>query len=105
MQWNSLRAYAAAFSAVRTTSGYIERADDMEHLLLEGIGVCFLCGIKTVTVKYTLIAAAGRTYITACIAADAFGQLALPEREPLLRCHALQLTNFCKTILSRNCQF
>ena len=61
----------------------------MEHLFLKGICVGFLRGIKTVTVKYTLVAAAGRTDIAAGIAADTLGKLTLPESETLLRTQTL----------------
>ena len=79
MKRDSLRTYSAALSAVRTSSGYVERADDMEHLLFEGVHVRFLCAVELVAVKYALAAGACRTYIAACIAADTFAQFLLEE--------------------------
>ena len=56
-----LGAYARAFSAVCAASGNVERADYVEHILLERIGCRLLrypgCGI----VEYAVFAGAGGT--------------------------------------------
>ena len=43
--------------------------------------ICFLCTVELVAVKYTLTAAAGRAYISAGVAADAFAQFALEDTQ------------------------
>ena len=71
----------------------MERADDMEHVLLKGIcnGLVFKAGI--VIVKHALFARAGGTDVAAGVAADAARQLAAPERVALLGCHGFELLN------------
>ena len=76
----------------------MESTDDVEHFLLEGIHVCFLCAVKLGAVKYAFAAAAGRTCITAGVAADAFAKLLLEKREALFRAHFLDLLNFRETV-------
>ena len=80
MKGDTLRADTAALAAVCTSSGNMESTDDVEHFLLEGIHVCFLCAVKLGAVKYAFAAAAGRTCITAGVAADAFAKLLLEKR-------------------------
>src|SRR5699024_7422938 len=82
---DAFRTYPAALAAVCTASGHMISPDNMEHLLLKGIGIGFLAAVKLIAVKHAFQAAAGRTDIPAGVAADTFGKLFLPEREPLLR--------------------
>ena len=46
MERDSLGTYPAALAAVRTSSGHMESADQMEHLLLKGIRVGLLGGVE-----------------------------------------------------------
>ena len=64
MKGNSLRADSAALTTVRTSSGYMEGTDNMEHFFLKGIHICLLGAVEFVAVKNAFAAAAGRTYIT-----------------------------------------
>ena len=100
MKRDSLRTYSAALSAVRTSSGYVEGADDMKHLLFDGIHIRFLRAVKLVAVKYALAAGACRTYISACVAADTFAQLLLEESEFFFRAHRLDFLHFCEAVCS-----
>ena len=72
MKRNALWTYAAAFSAVRTSSCHVERADNVKHLLFKRIHIGFLGAVKLIAVEYTFPAAACRTNIAARITADAF---------------------------------
>ena len=78
---------------------HVESTDDMEHLLLKGIRICLLCTVELVAVKYTLAAAAGRTDISAGIAADALAQFALEISKTLLRAHRLNPLYLGETLL------
>ena len=99
MKRNALRTYTAALSTVGTSAGHVEGADDMEHLLLKGIHICLLRAVKLIAVKYALAAAAGRTDISAGIAADAFAKLTLEISKTLLRRHCLDPLYLCETLL------
>ena len=98
MKGNSLRADSAALATVRTSSGYIEGTDHMEHFFLKGIHICLLGAVELVAVKNAFAAAAGRAYITAGITTDTFTQFALPECEFFFRTHRLDPLNFCETV-------
>src|SRR5699024_6271232 len=95
---DSLRTYPAALAAVRTSSCHMESADDVEHLLLEGVHIGLLGTVELVAVKYAFSAAACRTYISAGIAADTFAQLFLEECELLFRAHSLDLLHFGEAV-------
>ena len=99
MERDSLGTYPAALAAVRTSSGHMERADQMEHLLLKGVRVGLLGGVEAVAVEHALVAAAGRAHVPAGVAADALGELALPEGKTLVRAHGLQLLHLGETVL------
>ena len=79
MKGNSLRADSAALATVRTSSGYMEGTDHMEHLFLKGIHICLLGAVELVAVKNAFAAAAGRTYITAGITAVSYTHLRAHE--------------------------
>ena len=70
---NALRAYARAFAAVGASAHHVEGTDDVEHILLKGVGSCLLCNAGVGVVKYALLAGAGRADIAAGVAADAAG--------------------------------
>ena len=54
MKGNSLRADSAALATVRTSSGYMEGTNHMEHLFLKGIHICLLGAVEFVAVKNAL---------------------------------------------------
>ena len=70
----------------------------MEHFFLKGIGICFLRTVKLVAVENAFAAAAGRTDISAGIAADTFTQFTLEISKFFFRFHSLNPFYFCKTI-------
>ena len=95
-----LRADTAALTAVCTTSGYMESTDDMEHIFLKSICICFRSNAGFCIVEYTGTAAACRTYVAAGITADTFGKLASPEFKTFLCTHGLQFCNHIKTVIT-----
>ena len=98
MNRNTLWANSAALAAVGTTSCYVERTDNVEHLFFEGIHICLLVTVELGAVEYALTAAAGRTYVTACITTDTLRKFILEESKLFCRTHCLDLFNFCKTL-------
>ena len=88
---NSLRTNARTFTAACATSRNVESTDDMIHLLFNLVGMRLACYRSIWLIKNALLTAARRADITAGIAADALGKLALPESEALLRTHRFNL--------------
>ena len=88
---NMLGTYSGAFAAVGTSSGNVERADDVEHIFLKAVVSCFLSNAGVGVIEYTLLAGAGRAYVAARIAADAAGKLASPELKSLICGHVFKL--------------
>ena len=84
MQRDMLRANARAFAAVGTSACNMERTDNVEHLLFEGIHICLLCGIVLIAIKYALTAATCRTYVSASVATNALAQFLAEEFKLLL---------------------
>ena len=101
MKRNALGTDSAALAAVGTPSCHMEGTDNMEHLLLKGIGIRLLIAVILAAVEDTFAAAAGRTHIAAGVAADTFGKLLLPEMKTLLRTHGLQLLHFLEAVAHR----
>ena len=96
---DALRTYSAALSTVGASARYVEGTDDVEHLLLEGVNVCLLCGVELGAVKYALTAGACGAYVSARVASDALGELSLEELELLGGSHCFDLLNLCESFL------
>ena len=96
---DALRTYSAALATVGASARNVERADNVEHLLLEGVDVCLLCGVELSAVEYALAAGACGAYVSARVASDALGELSLEELELLGGAHSLDSLNFCESFL------
>ena len=70
----------------------------MKHLFFKRITVCFLGTVKFCAVKHTFSAAAGRTDVSAGIAADTFAQFFLEEFKSFLWRHCFDPFHFCKAV-------
>ena len=97
MERDALRTYSAALAAVGASARNVERADDVEHLFLEGIYVCLLSGVELCAVEYALAAGACGAYVSARVASDALGKLSLEELELLSGAHSLDSLNLCES--------
>ena len=84
VQRDTLGAYTAAFAAVGAAACHVEGADDVEHILLEGVDSRLLGHAGVGVVEYALLAGAGRTSVAARVAANAARELAAPEFKALL---------------------
>ena len=76
-----LRTDSRTFAAVRASSCYVKRADNMEQIFFEIIRIRFAGDAGLRIVKYALHAGAGGADISARVAADAAGKLVSPESE------------------------
>ena len=83
MKGNTLGTNTAALATVRTAASHMESADDVEHLLLEGVHICLLGTVKLVAVEDTFPTAACGTDVPAGIAADTFAEFLLEESKLL----------------------
>ena len=99
MERDALRTYSAALAAVGASARNVERADDVEHLFLEGVNVCLLSGVELCAVEYALAAGACGAYVSARVATDALGELSLEELELLRGAHSLDSLNLCESFL------
>ena len=95
---NSLRTNACTFAAAVAATCNVEGTDDMIHLLFYFVSIRLACYRSIGLIKNALLAAACRADITAGIAADALGQLALPESEALLGAHRFNLLDLSEFI-------
>ena len=98
MKGNTLGTNTAALATVRTAASHMESADDVEHLLLEGVHICLLGTVKLVAVEDTFPTAACGTDVPAGIAADTFAEFLLEESKLLSRAHSLDLLDLCETV-------
>ena len=73
----------------------------MIHLLFNLVGIRLACYRSIWLIKNALLTAARRADITAGIAADALGQLALPEGEALLGVHRFNLLDLGEFITGK----
>ena len=76
----------------------MEGADDVEHSLLELVGIDLGRHAGVGVVEHALVAGAGGADIAAGVAADALAQLALPEGEALLGGHRFQLGHLAEAV-------
>ena len=93
MERNVFRTYSGAFAAVGASARYMERTDDVEHILFKAVVSGFLSDTGVRVIEYALFAGACGTYVAARIAADASGQLASPEFEAFVSGHVFELFN------------
>ena len=98
---NSLRTNTRTFAAAGAATGNVEGTDDMIHLLLNLVGIRLACYRSIGLIKNALLTAARRTDITAGIAADTLGQLALPEGKTLFRAHRFNLLDLSEFITGK----
>ena len=98
---NSLRTNARTFTAACATSRNVEGTDDMIHLLFNLVGIRLARYRSIWLIKNALLTAARRTDITAGIAADTLGQLALPESKTLFGAHCFNLLDLGEFITSK----
>ena len=96
MKGNVLRTNSCTFAAVCASARNVEGTDKVEHILLEGVGSGSLSDTGVGVIEYAVFTGAGRTYISACVAADALGKLASPEVVALVGSHCFQLFNKLK---------
>ena len=98
---NSLRTNACTFAAAGAATCNVEGADDMIHLLFNLVGMRLACYRSIWLIENALLTAARRADITAGIAADALGKLALPEGEALLGAHRFNLLDLGEFITGK----
>ena len=93
-----LGTYARALAAVCTSSRNVERADDVEHILLEAVRGSLVVDARLGVIEHAVLAGTRGTYIPTRIAAYALGELVAPEVEALLRGHILELFHHFKAV-------
>ena len=98
---NSLRANTRTFAAAGAATGNVEGADDMIHLLFNLVGIRLACYRSIGLIKNALLTTARRADITAGIATDALGKLALPESKTLLSAHCFNLLDLGEFITGK----
>ena len=98
MKRNMLRTNSGTLTTVGATTTHVEGTDDVEHILLKFVCIALGGYPALIVVKHALFAGAGRTGITAGIAANTTGEFPSPKFLSLLTAHLLKLFNSHKTI-------
>ena len=80
----------------------MERTDDVEQLFFKFTAGCFVFNAGLRIVKDAGLACACRAHITAGVAADAAGQLPLPECKAFVGGHGFKTLDFVETVRISN---
>ena len=86
-----LRANSGAFSAVCAASNNVECADNVEHFFLKGVSRRLIFNTRVGVIENALFAGTSGADITASVAANATGELVLPELKAFVGRHSLKL--------------